>query len=303
MPITFEHVHFDYGSRRSKRTGTAVPILCDVDFTIQDNEFVAIIGHTGSGKSTLVEHINGLRHPTSGRVIVNGLDLSERGARKKVRRMVGYVSQYPEQQLFAETVFDDVSFGPRNIGFDAARIESSYATAMTQMGLDHADLREASPFELSGGQQRRVAFAGILAMEPRILVMDEPMAGLDPQGRQELKGIIETLHDQGRTIVMVSHSMEDVAELADRIFVMNEGCIYREGTREEIFAQATELRRIGLGVPESTRFARELAEAGFELPGTPYTLEELADMIAATYASRGGGDDGVQSDDRPILQH
>ena len=221
--------------------------LRDVTFTVEPGEFFGIAGHTGSGKSTLIQHMNGLVHPTCGRVLADGRDLAEKGVATEVRRQVGLVFQYPENQLFANTVYDDVAFGPRNMGLGAEEVDRRVREGLALVGLSFDELSERSPFDLSGGQQRRVAFAGVLAMEPEVLVLDEPVAGLDPLSREEFLGLIRELHAGGRTIVMVSHSMEDLAALSDRILVLSEGRLFRLGTPAEVFADAAALERRGPG--------------------------------------------------------
>ena len=212
--------------------------LDKVSFTIHDGEFIGIIGHTGSGKSTLIQHLNGLLKPTGGTVIVNGMDLTAKGTNmKEVRRTIGLVFQYPEYQLFEETVEKDIAFGPKNLGLDEKKIATRVRDAMRLVDLDYAQFANKSPFELSGGQKRRVAIAGVLAMEPDILILDEPTTGLDPYGRDYILSLVENWHKLGRTILMVSHSMDDVARFADRIFVMNHGKLEMQGTPDEVFAQ------------------------------------------------------------------
>ena len=229
MPITFDHVTYHYPS---EVVGAA---LNDVSLTIEDGSFTAFIGHTGSGKSTLIEHCNAIKLPSSGTVSVDGLPTSDKKQRRQVRRLVGYVAQYPEYQLFAETVREDVGFGPRNLGMDDAEVDQAVRDAIELVGLSYDEVAEKSPFDLSGGQKRRVALAGIIAMHPKYLVLDEPMVGLDPQGRAEIFSIVQRLHRQGTTIIMVSHSMEDVAEAATRIVVLDHGTVVDDGTPAEVF--------------------------------------------------------------------
>ena len=244
-------------------------------------EFLGLAGHTGSGKSTLVQHFNGLIRPQEGSVSVLGLDLSNKKDAAAVKAKVGVVFQYPERQLFAETVAQDVAFGPRNLGLLQDEIARRVAASLARVGLDLAAIGDKSPFELSGGQQRRVAFAGVLAMEPEVLVLDEPMAGLDPAARRDFLGLIDRLHREGLTVVMVSHSMDDLANCCDRIVVMNEGTVFAEGTPAQVFARADELKSIGLGVPAAQRMALALAQAGVPLRCDKlYTVEALADELA-----------------------
>ena len=258
-----------------------------VSLSIQDGEFVGIIGHTGSGKSTLITHLNGLEKSEPGVVFVNGMDLGEKGADLIViRRVVGLVFQYPEYQLFEETVAKDVAFGPTNLGLDADEIKRRVEHALKQVGLDPAEVSEKSPFELSGGQKRRVAIAGVLAMQPAILILDEPAAGLDPTGRREMFELIRGIHDSGTTVVMVSHSMDDVGRLCDRLFVLNRGEIAYTGTPAEVFVHDNRLHAIGLDVPECAKLARRLREAGFDMPEGIYRTE---DVCAAIIGNLSGG--------------
>lgn len=255
--------------------------LRDVTLTVRRGEFLGLAGHTGSGKSTLVQHLNGLIRPQEGSVCALGLDLSNKKDAAAVKAKVGVVFQYPERQLFAETVAQDVAFGPRNLGLPQDEVTRRVASSLTRVGLDLVAIGDKSPFELSGGQQRRVAFAGVLAMEPEVLVLDEPMAGLDPVARRDFLGLIDRLHREGLTVVMVSHSMDDLANCCDRIVVMNEGAVFTEGTPAQVFAHANELKSIGLGVPAAQRMALALAQAGVPLRcDNLYTVELLANELA-----------------------
>lgn len=255
--------------------------LRDVSLTVRRGEFLGLAGHTGSGKSTLVQHLNGLIRPQEGSVCALGLDLSNKKDAAAVKAKVGVVFQYPERQLFAETVAQDVAFGPRNFGLPQDEVARRVASSLARVGLDLAAIGDKNPFELSGGQQRRVAFAGVLAMEPEVLVLDEPMAGLDPAARRDFLGLIGRLHREGLTVVMVSHSMDDLANCCDRIVVMNEGAVFAEGTPTQVFAHADELKSIGLGVPAAQRMALALAQAGVPLRCDKlYTVEALADELA-----------------------
>lgn len=255
--------------------------LRDVTLTVRRGEFLGLAGHTGSGKSTLVQHLNGLIRPQEGSVCALGLDLSNKKDAAAVKAKVGMVFQYPERQLFAETVAQDVAFGPRNLGLPQDEVARRVASSLARVGLDFAAIGDKSPFELSGGQQRRVAFAGVLAVEPEVLVLDEPMAGLDPAARRDFLELIGRLHDEGLTVVMVSHSMDDLANCCDRIVVMNEGAVFAEGTPAQVFAHANELKSIGLGVPAAQRMALALAQAGVPLRcDRLYTVELLADELA-----------------------
>ena len=251
-------------------------ILLDV----HEGEFLGVAGHTGSGKSTLIQLMNRLLTPTEGQVLFRGQDLASKEAVQHVRGAVGLVFQYPEYQLFAATVYDDVAFGPRNQGLDETEVERRVRKALAQVGLDLEAVMRKSPFQLSGGQQRRVALAGVLAMEPQILVLDEPAAGLDPQGREELLDLIRTLHEQGFTCVMVSHAMEDLAKLADRILVLNEGSIFADGIPATVFADQDALHAIGLGVPAAQALALHLRQRGWPLKRKLYDEESLAEDLS-----------------------
>ena len=277
MPIVIEHLNYVYMSGGPYETHA----LDDVSLTIEDGEFVGLIGHTGSGKSTLVQHLNGLLLPTSGTITVDGLNIADKATdRRAIRRKVGLVVQYPENQLFEETVEKDIAFGPKNLGLDDAEIDRRVKGAMRKVALDYDALHERSVFELSGGQMRRVAIAGVLAMEPRTLVLDEPCAGLDPRGREEILGLIRDLHrDTGATIVMVSHSMDDVASLAERVIVMNHGRVAMDGAPREVFSRGAELRAIGLDVPQAVMLADKLRERGFDVPQGVYRVEEIKAVI------------------------
>ncbi len=264
--------------------------LRDVSLTVRRGEFLGLAGHTGSGKSTLVQHLNGLIRPQEGFVRALGLDLSNKKDAAAVKAKVGVVFQYPERQLFAETVTQDVAFGPHNLGLPQAEVVHRVESSLARVGLDLATVGDKSPFELSGGQQRRVAFAGVLAMEPEVLVLDEPMAGLDPAARRDFLELIDRLHRDGLTVVMVSHSMDDLANCCDRIVVMNEGAVFAEGTPAQVFAHADELKSIGLGVPAAQRMALALAEAGVPLRrGGLYTVESLADELVDLLIGRSDG--------------
>ena len=277
MPIVIEHLNYVYMSGGPYETHA----LDDVSLTIEDGEFVGLIGHTGSGKSTLVQHLNGLLLPSSGKITVDGLDIADKATdRRAIRRKVGLVFQYPENQLFEETVEKDIAFGPRNLGLDEAEIARRVKDAMRKVALDYDALHERSVFELSGGQMRRVAIAGVLAMEPRTLVLDEPCAGLDPRGREEILGLIRDLHrDTGATIVMVSHSMDDVASLAERVIVMNHGKVAMDGAPRDVFSRGAQLRAIGLDVPQAVLLADKLRERGFDVPQGVYRVEEIKAVI------------------------
>ena len=268
--------------------------LRDVSLTVRRGEFLGLAGHTGSGKSTLVQHLNGLIRPQEGSVRALGLDLSNKKDAAAVKAKVGVVFQYPERQLFAETVAQDVAFGPHNLGLPQDEVDRRVESSLSRVGIDLSTVGDKSPFELSGGQQRRVAFAGVLAMEPEVLVLDEPMAGLDPAARRDFLELIGRLHRDGLTVVMVSHSMDDLANCCDRIVVMNEGAVFAEGTPAQVFAHADELKSIGLGVPAAQRMALALAEAGVPLRcGGLYTVESLADELADLLIGRSDGPSNV----------
>lgn len=285
MSIVIEHLNYIYMQGGPYETRA----LDDVSLTIHDGEFIGLIGHTGSGKSTLVQHLNGLILPTSGKITVDGMDLAEKGTdRRAIRRRVGLVFQYPENQLFEETVAKDIAFGPKNLGLDEAKIDRRVRAAMRRVALDYDKLAQRSVFELSGGQMRRVAIAGVLAMEPQTLVLDEPCAGLDPRGREEILGLISDLHrESGATIVMVSHSMDDVAALAERVIVMNHGKVAMDGAPREIFSRGEELRAIGLDVPQAVELAQKLREKGFDVPEGIYKIEEVRAAVEAIVGKGG----------------
>ena len=285
MSIVIEHLNYVYMQGGPYETKA----LDDVSLTIHDGEFVGLIGHTGSGTSTLVQHLNGLILPTSGQITVDGMDLADKNTDKRaIRRRVGLVFQYPENQLFEETVAKDIAFGPKNLGLDEAEIDRRVRTAMRRVALDYDKLSQRSVFEPSGGQMRRVAIAGVLAMEPQTLVLDEPCAGLDPKGREEILGLISDLHrESGATIVMVSHSMDDVAALAERVIVMNHGKVAMDGAPREVFSRGEELRAIGLDVPQAVELAQKLREKGFDVPEGIYKIEEVRAAVEAIVGKGG----------------
>lgn len=254
--------------------------LKDINLEIADGEFAGIIGHTGSGKSTLIQHINGLIRPTSGEIEVDGRKISRQSNNlNTLCREVGLVFQYPEHQLFELTVAKDIAFGPKNLGLPPEEVERRVKEAAALVGLKEKYM-EKSPFELSGGQKRRVAIAGVLAMRPKILILDEPTAGLDPKGRDSILRQIRGLHRQtGATVLLVSHSMEDVAEYVDRVIAMNDGRIVLDGTPREVFSQRDALLSIGLAVPQITELVYQLRERGFSLPEAVITLEEALPLI------------------------
>ena len=253
--------------------------LNDISFAIERGEFVGIIGHTGSGKSTLIQHLNGLLKPDSGCVLLDGKDIwSNKVLTRQSRFRVGLVFQYPEYQLFEETVYKDIAFGPKNMGLKADEIDRRVREAAGFVGITEAQL-QASPFDLSGGQKRRVAIAGVIAMEPEILILDEPAAGLDPEGREEIFANIEAYRQsKNATIIMVSHSMADVAKLADRILVLNDAKLAMAGTPEQVFAQAEELEQMGLDIPQITRVFLKLREMGLDVPRV-YTTAQAVSVL------------------------
>ncbi len=284
--IEFQNVSFTYAPAKEKRKRSrkkagnqteaeraewgsdpnAVWALHNVSFQVNRGEFFGIAGHTGSGKSTLIQHMNGILRPTRGRVLVDGRDISDTGQAASVRADVGVVFQYPENQLFADTVYNDVAFGPRNLKLTEDEVDARVRSSMAQVNLDFDALKDLSPFELSGGQQRRVAFAGVLAMNPSILVLDEPVAGLDPAARRDFLNLISALHEQGLTVIMISHSMDDLAQRCDRMLVLNAGETFSLGTPESVFLHEAELTQVGLGVPAAQHLANALRAQGADLP-------------------------------------
>jgi energy-coupling factor transport system ATP-binding protein len=276
MSIIVNHVTYRYNA------GTAMEntALNDVNIKINDSEFIGLIGHTGSGKSTLVQHLNGLIKPTEGGIYVDGADIWDEGYDlKKLRGEVGLVFQYPEHQLFETDVFTDVCFGPKNLGLSEKEIQLRAYEALKMVGIED-DYFYQSPFDLSGGQKRRVAIAGVLAMKPKVLVLDEPTAGLDPKGRDELLDKLSSIRKEtGCTIVLVSHSMEDVANYADRIVVMDKGTVVYDDTPRNVFKHYKELKEMGLGVPQITETMYALKEAGFNVSTDIITIEEAVKEI------------------------
>ncbi len=275
MPIKVEDLYYTYmgGGPFEKNA------LHDVNIEIEDGSFIGIIGHTGSGKSTLIQHLNGILKPTKGQVVINGIDTKQKNL-KELRRQVGIVFQYPEHQLFEETVKKDISFGLLKQGLSQNEIDERVMAAIQSVGLDEAVL-EKSPFELSGGQKRRVAIAGVVAMTPQILVLDEPTAGLDPKGRDEIFGYITKLHkDSNMTIILVSHSMEDIARLTERVIVMNEGTVFMDKPSKEIYAQPEELEKIGLSAPQVTYLMKKLKAVYPGINENIFTVEDAAKELA-----------------------
>lgn len=283
MPIVLEKLSHTY--RSGPHTSTA---LRDVDLTIHDGELLALIGHTGSGKSTLAQHLNGLLLPTSGRVLLDGQDINGKDSnRRALRFRVGLVFQYPEHQLFEETVYKDIAFGPKNMGLKEAETDARVREAMAIVGLDFSEFSKRSPFELSGGQMRRAALAGVLAMKPQVLVLDEPTAGLDPRARDFLLEDVRRLNRAGTTIVLISHAMDDVAKLATRVVVLEKGALVMDGSPLEVFSQYERLGAMGLDVPQGFKLARLLREKGLQLPDR-CLLEELAGELAELIKGGGG---------------
>ena len=280
MAILLNHVNYIY----DEDTAMAHAALIDVNLQIPDGQFIGLIGHTGSGKSTLIQHMNGLIQPTSGQVLFDGEDINEKGYNKKnLRAKVGLVFQYPEHQLFETDCFKDVCFGPKNQGLPQKECELRAYEALKQVGFDDEYFYQ-SPFDLSGGQKRRVAIAGVLAMRPQMLILDEPTAGLDPKGREEILSLISNLHkEMGITIILVSHSMEDVADYVQRIIVMNNGRVQFDDEPRQVFAHYKELEEMGLAAPQVTYVMKELREAGFDVDEDVTTLEEAKNEILRVF--------------------
>lgn len=261
--------------------------LMNVNLKIDDGEMIGLIGHTGSGKSTLIQHLNGLLKPTAGAIFYNGEDIHDSDfSLKMLRSKVGLVFQYPEYQLFESSVIEDVRFGPKNIGMDSLKIDMNAFRALKEVGIGE-DLLDASPLELSGGQKRRVAIAGVLAMEPEVLILDEPTAGLDPEGRDEILDLVASLHkERGITVILVSHSMEDVARYVRRLIVMNQGSVAYDGTPSEVFSHYKELEKMGLMAPQVTYVIEGLARRGLRLPHNAITVQEAVDSIMSADIGR-----------------
>ncbi len=280
MSIILDHVNYIYDAA----TAMAHSALSDISLEIPDGQFIGIIGHTGSGKSTLIQHMNGLVKPTSGCVYFDGKDINDpEYDRKGLRANVGLVFQYPEHQLFEVDCFTDVCFGPKNLGLTKKEVELRAYEALKQVRLPD-ELFYQSPFDLSGGQKRRVAIAGVLAMKPKVLILDEPTAGLDPKGREEILGLISKLHEEmGITVLLVSHSMEDVADYVDRIIVMNKGQVFLDGEPKNVFTHYRELENIGLAAPQVTYVMHDLKDAGFNVDTSATTIKEAADEIMRAF--------------------
>ncbi|WP_053955674.1 energy-coupling factor transporter ATPase [Inediibacterium massiliense] len=255
--------------------------LNNVNVEIEKGEFIGLIGHTGSGKSTLIQHLNGLLKPSSGKIIINDFDITKKGVSlKEIRQRVGLVFQYPEHQLFEETVYKDVAFGPMNLGLTEKEIDKRVKESIELVGLSFEDVKDRSPFELSGGQKRRVAIAGVVAMKPEVLILDEPTAGLDPKSRDEVLNQIKILHEKYKiTIILVSHSMEDIARLVDKIFVMHQGNLVLTGEPKEVFSKAEYLESLGLGVPQITNLMKKLKKIGKDITEDIFTVEDAKHEI------------------------
>ena len=276
MSIKINHLTHVYG----ENSVFEKKALDDINLEINDGEFIGLIGHTGSGKSTLIQHLNVLLVPTSGEVLLNGENIyADKSKLKTIRQKVGLVFQYPEHQLFEMTVYKDVAYGPGNLGLSEDEIDKRVREALETVGLGE-EIYEKSPFELSGGQKRRAAIAGVLAMEPEVLILDEPTAGLDPKGRDEILDAIKLMHEKRKiTVILVSHSMEDVAKLVDRIVVLAKGKIAVTGTPKEVFAQTEKLESIGLAAPQISYVFSELIQRGYDVPSDVYTVSEATEVL------------------------
>ncbi|EGT2203833.1 cobalt transporter ATP-binding subunit [Clostridioides difficile] len=264
--------------------------LDDISFEIKDRDFVGLIGHTGSGKSTLIQHLNGLLKPSSGEIFINDFNITDKNLNlTEIRKRVGVVFQYPEYQLFEETIDKDIAFGPSNLGLEESEIHNRVKASMEAVGLDYEEFKDKSPFELSGGQKRRVAIAGVIAMNPEVLILDEPTAGLDPGGRDEIFNLIKSLHEKkNMTIILSSHSMDDMAKLAKTLIVMNHGSVEFMGTPREVFkSNASKLKDIGLDIPQVLELALKLREKGFDISEDILTLEEAKQEILKVVRGRG----------------
>lgn len=290
MTIRIEHLTHTYaeGLPHEQRA------LEDISLKIADGEFVGVIGHTGSGKSTLLQHLNGLLKPTSGKIYIDDEDLTAPATSMlKIRRKIGLVFQYPEYQLFDETVAADVAFGPKNLGLGEDEAAVKAMEAIAEVGMDYEELKDVSPFDLSGGQKRRIAIAGVIAMDPEILILDEPTAGLDPGAHEEILDMICRIHEEKKNItILVSHNMDDIARLCDRVLVIEKGKLAMNGTVREVFSRGDELEAMGLSLPDGALIARQLRQAGVDIKEDPLTVAETADAIA-----------GVEGDtDRPCAR-
>lgn len=286
MSLEMKHVYYTYQEGSPAESHA----LQDICLKINEGEFLGIVGHTGSGKSTLIQHLNGLLKPSRGEVLIDDVNINQKetkSQRKSLRMKVGLVFQYPEYQLFEETVELDIGFGPRSMGLKDAEVAARVREAMALLKLDYQTLAKQSPFDLSGGQKRKVAIAGVLAMQPKYLILDEPTAGLDPRGREEFLEQLKTLHQQGMTIIMVSHSMDDMARYAQRMIVMDHGRIQMEGTPCEIFSQPDRLREIGLDVPSLTKLLLELKQRGLDVRTNLFDPQEVkTEILRALHAGK-----------------
>lgn len=287
MSIRVEHLTHIY----DKGMPTQSVALDDISFTAEDGQFVGVIGHTGSGKSTLLQHLNGLLKPDSGRVVVGDVDITAPGiSMVEIRKRIGLVFQYPEYQLFEETVAKDVAFGPKNLGLSQEQVEERVREAIGLVGLDYETVKDRSPFELSGGQKRRVAIAGVVAMRPEVLILDEPTAGLDPKAHKDVLAMVEEVHRQtGNITIFVSHNMADIAKLSDKIIVIDSGKLVTVGTPKEVFSRKDELRAVGLDLPPVTEFTESLREKGIDLSSTILDVEQAVEEIAAYLKKKSEG--------------
>ena len=281
MLIKLEDVTYIYQQQKVKA-------LDDISLSIGNNEFVGLVGHTGSGKSTLVQLFNGLMKPTRGRVIVDGTDITnDKINLNNIRQKVGLVFQYPEHQLFEETIFDDIAFGPRNLDLDSDTVKDRVKIAMRLVDLDFEEFKDRSPFNLSGGQKRRVAIAGVLAMRPQVLILDEPTAGLDPRGRDRLMDLLKHLyHTYEMTIILISHRMEEIAQLSDRVIVLDQGRVEFDGTPREVFSNEKRLKELGLGIPQVSQILSRLKDRGLQVRTDIFELQEAREEILAELRRR-----------------
>ena len=284
MSITVKDLTHIYSPGQPQEQGA----LDQISFRIEDGTFAGLIGHTGSGKSTLVQHLNGLLKPTSGTILLGDTDITKAGtASRQARLKTGLVFQYPEYQLFEETVAKDVAFGPNNLGLSPEETDARVREALQLVGLDYEELKNVSPFELSGGQKRRVAIAGVIAMKPEILILDEPTAGLNPKAHRDILDMVRGIHEStGNITLMVSHNMNDIARMCDQVLVMDHGRLLMDGSPEEVFCRGEELKEVGLALPDSMEIARQIIEGGLALEGTFLTMEETADAIAAALQAK-----------------
>lgn len=286
MSMEFQNVNFYY----NKNSKNPIHALKDINLKIEKHEYIGLIGHTGSGKSTLVQHMNGLNKPHDGKVIVDGVSTTDEDADlKSLRQKVGIVFQYPEDQLFEETIYADIAFGPKNLGLDEDEIDQRVRTSMKAVGLDFEEFKDLSPFDISGGQKRRVAIAGVLALNPDYLVLDEPTAGLDPHGSEEILSEIRSIYDNNpeMTIVLVTHSMEDIAENANRIIVVDQGAISMDGGPYEIFSQQEELEKRGLSIPQITKLMLVLKDKGLDIDTRVLSVDESYDVLSKYLKEQG----------------